>query len=80
MDVETEKQIQEAIDRLVSGRTTFAIAHRLATLKNANRLIVMKDGKVAEIGTHDELIARDGEFNKLVKTYQDISKVRALGR
>jgi len=80
VDVETEKQIQEAIRRLVKGRTTFAIAHRLSTLKNADRLIVLKEGAVTEIGTHDELLAKEGEFAKLVKTYQEISKVREVAR
>jgi len=80
VDVETEKQIQTAIARLIQGRTTFAIAHRLATLKNADRLIVLKEGGVAEIGTHDELLAKEGEFSRLVKTYQEISKVRAVAR
>ena len=81
VDVETEKQIQEAIARLVTGRTTFAIAHRLSTLKNADRLIVLKDGEIAEMGTHDELLQKkDGEFHRLVQTYQEISKVRAVQR
>lgn len=81
VDVETEQQIQEAIERLVSGRTTFAIAHRLSTLKNADRLVVLRQGEIAETGTHDELMAKeDGEFHKLVETYQEISKVRAVQR
>jgi len=81
VDVETEKQIQVAIQRLVEGRTTFAIAHRLSTLRNADRLIVLKQGEIAEIGTHDELLAKeDGEFHRLVQTYQEISKVRAIQR
>ena len=81
VDVETEKQIQEAIARLVHGRTTFAIAHRLSTLKNANRLFVLKGGEIVEMGTHDELLNKqDGEFHRLVKTYQEISNVRALER
>jgi ATP-binding cassette subfamily B protein len=79
VDVETEKQIQAAIQRLIAGRTTFAIAHRLSTLKNADRLIVLKGGEITEIGTHDELLAKeDGEFRKLVDTYQEISKVRTV--
>jgi len=81
LDVQTEKQVQEAIGRLVAGRTTFAIAHRLATLRHADRLLVLKNGEVVESGTHDELLAKpDGEFARLVKTYQEISKVRAIER
>ena len=81
LDVQTEKQVQEAIGRLVKGRTTFAIAHRLSTLRNADRLLVLKNGEVVESGTHDELLAKeDGEFHKLVKTYQEISKVREIDR
>ena len=81
LDVETEKQIQEAIERLIKGRTTFAIAHRLATLRNADRLLVLKNGEIVESGTHDELMAdEEGEFHRLVKTYQEISSVRAVQR
>jgi len=81
LDVQTEKQVQEAIARLVQGRTTFAIAHRLATLRNANRLVVLKNGEIVETGTHDELLAKEGgEFSRLVKTYQEISKVREVER
>src|SRR5207244_7001197 len=67
VDTDTEKQIQDAIARLVKGRTTFAIAHRLSTLRNADRLVVLKEGKVEEIGTHDELLAKKGEFYRLVE-------------
>jgi ATP-binding cassette subfamily B protein len=75
VDTDTEKQIQEAIARLIKGRTTFAIAHRLSTLRNATRLLVLKDGKIAEIGTHEELLAKKGEFHRLVDLQQDINKI-----
>jgi ATP-binding cassette subfamily B protein len=77
VDTETEKQIQEAIARLIENRTTFAIAHRLSTLRNADRLVVMKDGKMAEMGTHDELIEADGVYAGLVKVQTEINKIRA---
>ena len=60
VDTETERKIQEAIDRLVSGRTVFAIAHRLSTLARADRIFVMKGGHLAEAGTHHELLALEG--------------------
>jgi ATP-binding cassette subfamily B protein len=75
VDTDTEKQIQDAIARLIEGRTTFAIAHRLSTLRNATRLVVLKDGKVAEVGTHEELIAKKGEFHRLVQMQQDMNRI-----
>ncbi|MFZ4395724.1 MAG: ABC transporter ATP-binding protein [Kiritimatiellia bacterium] len=80
VDTDTEKQIQDAIRRLVKGRTTFAIAHRLSTLRNASRLIVLKNGKIIEMGTHDELMARQGEFHRLVKMQRDMAEIAALKR
>ena len=78
VDTETEKQIQEAIRRLIKNRTTFAIAHRLSTLREADRLLVLKDGKVAEIGTHEELLSNpDGEFRKLVEMQTEINQLSA---
>ncbi len=66
VDTETERNIQEAMDRLVAGRTVFAIAHRLSTLHKASRLFVMKDGRLAEAGTHEELLGReDGIYRNL---------------
>ena len=77
MDTETEKQIQEAIARLIEGRTTFAIAHRLSTLRNASRLMVMERGKMVELGTHDELLAMpEGVFKKLVDMQQEVNKAQ----
>jgi len=78
VDTETEKQIQEAIARLVQGRTTFAIAHRLSTLRNASRLLVLKEGKIVEDGTHEELVAKKGEFYRLVNIQQEMSKIIAV--
>ncbi|BDI29520.1 ABC transporter [Capsulimonas corticalis] len=78
VDVETEKQIQEAIGRLTAGRTTFAIAHRLSTLRNADRLIVLDKGEIAEIGTHAELMEKKGEFFKLVETQSQVTQIIGL--
>jgi ATP-binding cassette, subfamily B, bacterial len=75
VDTDTERQIQGAIARLVKGRTTFAIAHRLSTLRNASRLVVLKDGKVAEVGTHEELLEAKGEFYRLVQMQQEMNKI-----
>ena len=77
LDTPTEKKIQEAIQRLVKGRTTFAIAHRLSTLRSADRLVVLDGGKIAEIGTHEELMVREGIFYNLVKTQRETSAVMA---
>ena len=79
VDVETEKQIQEAIAHLVAGRTTFAIAHRLSTLRNATRLIVLEDGEIAEMGTHAELMEKKGLFCQLVETQAQINEVIGVG-
>ncbi len=79
VDVETEKQIQEAIARLTKGRTTFAIAHRLSTLRNADRLIVLERGAVSEIGTHEELMTSKGVFYKLVETQSKINEIVGVG-
>jgi ATP-binding cassette subfamily B protein len=80
VDTDTEKQIQEAIARLIKGRTTFAIAHRLSTLRNANRLVVLKNGVLLEVGTHAELLAKEGEFHRLVNLQKETSSIMAVGK
>lgn len=65
LDTESEKLVQEALDRLMSSRTTIAIAHRLSTIKNSDEILVMKDGEIVERGRHEELIAQAGYYKKL---------------
>lgn len=62
MDTLTEKSVQEALDRLGKHRTVLVIAHRLGTIRNADNIVVLKDGTVAEQGKHDELLARNGVY------------------
>lgn len=66
LDTETEKLIQDAIDKMIDNRTTFAIAHRLSTLRNADKILVIDHGRIAEFGTHKELLDRRGIYFKLV--------------
>jgi ATP-binding cassette subfamily B protein len=70
VDTETEREIQKALDNLVQGRTTIAIAHRLSTLRKADRLVVMDRGQVVEEGAHTELIARQGHYHRLYQAQQ----------
>jgi ATP-binding cassette subfamily B protein len=65
VDTTTEKDIQKALDNLVRGRTTIAIAHRLSTLREANRLIVLDRGRIVEIGNHAELMEHEGYYYRL---------------
>ena len=69
VDTETEQKIQEALDRLIPGRTTFAIAHRLSTLRRATRLLVIEDGRITEEGAHADLLQKeDGKYKKMYET------------
>jgi ATP-binding cassette subfamily B protein len=80
VDTETEALIREAIDRLVHGRTTFAIAHRLSTLQHASKLLVLEKGKLAEQGTHQELLSNpDGVFRRLVDIQKELADVVGVG-
>lgn len=72
LDTESEYMIQKALERLTNGRTTFAIAHRLSTLKNADRLIVIDGHQVAEVGSHEELIRKEGIYYRLVKAQMEM--------
>ena len=78
VDTETERQVQEALERLVKGRTTIAIAHRLSTLRNADRLVVIERGRVVEVGTHSELEELGGVYYKLLQHQKESLRVRGV--
>jgi subfamily B ATP-binding cassette protein MsbA len=65
LDVDSERLVQDALEKLMSTRTTLVIAHRLSTIRNADRIVVLVDGAVVEEGTHDELLARKSEYSRL---------------
>lgn len=79
VDSETEKRIQEALARLVESRTTFAIAHRLSTLKSANHLLVLDHGRIVEYGTHEELMEKQGTYYRLVQIQAELSRAVVVG-
>ncbi len=80
VDVQTEKKIQQAIDRLVQNRTTFAIAHRLSTLRSADRLFVIDKGRGVECGSHEELMEQKGIYHNLVETQRQASEIRSAAQ
>lgn len=69
LDTESEKYIQESLEKLMKGRTTFVIAHRLSTIRRADQILIIEEGKIAERGTHEELIKKEGRYHQLY-TYQ----------
>jgi ABC-type multidrug transport system ATPase subunit len=80
IDAEAERSIQQALEVLVKGRTTIAIAHRLSTLRNADRIIVFDRGRLVEQGSHAELIAADGVYARLVRIQTQITKIPSVDK
>jgi ATP-binding cassette subfamily B protein len=79
VDTETEREIQAALDHLVQGRTTIAIAHRLSTLRKADRLIVLERGRIVQEGQHADLLAVDGVYQRLHRAQQDAVETLSAG-
>jgi subfamily B ATP-binding cassette protein MsbA len=81
LDSESELLVQEAINQLLEGRTAIVIAHRLSTIRNADRVVVMEAGRIVEIGSHDELLAKDGIYRRLYEAQyrQNTTEVTEAG-
>ena len=70
LDSVTEARIQQTFEKLAKGRTTIIIAHRLSTVRNADRIAVIEDGRIAELGSHQELMDKNGAYAELVRTQE----------
>ncbi len=79
VDTETERHIQEALDKLIKGRTTISIAHRLSTLRSADKIVVLENGKIVELGTHNQLIVEKGAYYRLVQKQSEALKLKGVG-
>jgi subfamily B ATP-binding cassette protein MsbA len=73
LDSESERIVQQALDRLIKGRTVFVIAHRLSTVRNAHRIVVLEKGRIVEEGNHSSLLDKDGLYKRLYQL-QEIEK------
>ncbi|MES1202095.1 MAG: metal ABC transporter permease, partial [Pseudomonadota bacterium] len=78
LDSRTEAGVQEALEVAARGRTTIVVAHRLSTIAGADQIVVLKDGLVAEIGRHAELVAKGGEYSELWRRQAEEPEVRAI--
>ena len=78
VDTRTERMVQAAMDQLTAGRTSFVIAHRLSTIKNADLILVMKDGDIIESGNHEELLSKNGFYAQLYNSQFESSLIKIL--
>jgi ABC-type multidrug transport system fused ATPase/permease subunit len=80
VDMETEAEIQDALPKVLRGRTTFIIAHRISSVRKADLIVILKDGRIVERGTHRQLLALDGEYAALHRDQtRDFGAVRKAG-